>query len=192
MQVKIIEEHGHDSALRGMAYSFKDRAFDPEVWWPGQRERALVRAPKLAPMDGGHNKFLRQIQLWVDIEAPRCWWSEFDTYKVGTVANSESSMHTLAKRPPTIFDFEDGTASSVVDAFIAVWHTSKADITALKMNLPEGFLQRRMVTMNYANLRNIIAQRTGHRLKVWHTFIDLIMAQVEHPEYLVPKIDTYA
>ena len=184
MQVKILEEHGHDTALRGMAYSFKDRSTDPESWWPGQRERALARAPKLAPMDGGHNKFLRQIQLWIDIEAPRCWWSEFDTYKVGIVANSESTMHTLAKREPGMHDFEEGTSEAVVDAFVEVWRESNADVTALKMNLPEGFLQRRVVTLNYANLRNIIAQRTGHRLKVWKTFIDAIMAQVDHPEYL--------
>jgi len=184
MKVQIIEEHGHDTALRGMAYSFKDRAIDPEAWWPGQRPRALERAPKLAPMDGGHNKFLRQIQLWVDIEAPRCWWSEFDTYKVGTVANSESSMHTLAKRSPMASDFEEGTDSEVISTFCHLWARAKGDITALKMNLPEGYLQRRMVTMNYANLRNIIAQRTGHRLKVWKIFIDSIVAQVEHPEYL--------
>ena len=184
MQVKILEEHGHDAALRGMAYSFKDRATDPEAWWPGKRDKALLRAPKLTPMGGGHNKFLRQIQLWVDIEAPRCFWSEFDTYKVGTVANSESTMHTLAKRAPTFEDFEEGTSPDTILVFQSIWNECKGDVTTLKMNLPEGFLQRRVVTMNYENLRNIIAQRTGHRLNVWRTFIESIMVQVEHPEYL--------
>ena len=184
MQVKILEEHGYETALRGMAYSFKDRAIDPETWWPEQRERALARAPRLAPMDGGHNKFLRQIMLWIDIEAARCWWSEFDTYKVGTVANSESTMHTLSKRMPTTDDFEVGTDPTVISAFCHLWMQAKGDVTTLKMNLPEGYLQRRIVTMNYANLRNIIAQRTGHRLKFWQVFIDAIKAQVEHPELL--------
>lgn len=184
MQVKVIEEHGHDAALRGMAFSYKDRAIDTDEWWETQRERALKRAPLLAPMDAGHNKFLRQITLWVEIEACRAWWSEFDTYKVGTVANSESTMHTLAKRGPVPEDFEEGTHWRVIDAFTDVWLTSKGDINILKMNLPEGFLQRRMVTMNYANLRNIIEQREGHRLQWWGVFIEAMRAQVQHPEYL--------
>ena len=72
MKVKILKEEGFDIALRGMAYSYKDRAVDPETWWPNQRERAVARSVKLAPMSGGHNKFIRQIGLWIDIEAPRC------------------------------------------------------------------------------------------------------------------------
>lgn len=184
MQVKVIEEHGHDAALRGMAFSYKDRAIDTDEWWEKQRERALKRAPLLAPMDAGHNKFLRQIKLWVEIEACRAFWSEFDTYKVGTVANSESTMHTLAKRGPLPEDFEEGTHWRVIDTFTDVWLSAKGDINILKMNLPEGFLQRRMVTMNYGNLRNIIAQREGHRLKWWGVFIEAMRAQVQHPEYL--------
>lgn len=184
MQVKIEHEAGHDLALRGMAYSYKDRAIDPSGWWEGQRIKAIKRAPLLAPMDAGHNKFLRQIELWVDVEASRAWWSEFDTYKVGTVANSESTMHTLSKRGPLPEDFEEGTDFRVIDAFISVWHKSKGDINILKMNLPEGFLQRRMVTMNYGVLRNIIAQREGHRLKWWNVFIKEMLQQVQHPEYL--------
>ena len=187
MKVQVLSEHGHDLALRGMAYSYKDRAIDPNEWWEGQRPRAEKRAPLLAPMDAGHNKFLRQIELWVDIEASRAWWSEFDTYKVGTVANSESTMHTLAKRGPLPEDFEEGTHWKVIDAFIDVWLQAKGDINTLKMNLPEGFLQRRMVTLNYGVLRNIIAQRTGHRLKWWAFFINEITAQVQHPEYLEVK-----
>jgi hypothetical protein len=187
MKVKIIEEHGYDTALRGMAYSFKDRVLDPESWWKEQRERATKRAPKLAPMGGGHNKFIRQIELWVDIEMCRAMWSEFDTYKVGTVADSESTMHTLSKRAPNQYDFEDGTPEVVIMAFQEVWKYLKengGDIAVLKQALPEGYLQRRMVTMNYEVLRNIISQRQGHRFKWWDVFIKEIMSQVEHPELL--------
>ena len=184
MKVKILKEEGFDIALRGMAYSYKDRAVDPETWWPNQRERAVARSVKLAPMSGGHNKFIRQIGLWIDIEAPRCWWSEFDTYKVGTVAQSESTMHTLSKRAPLLKDFEEGTSLIAIDAFSRVWCEAKGDVTTLKLALPEGYLQRRIVTMNYENLRNIIAQRTGHRLKLWQVFIDQVLEQVEHPEFL--------
>ena len=184
MKVKILKEEGLEYALRGMAYSYKDRAIDPDAWWEGQRARAAVRAIKLAPMSGGHNKFIRQIGLWIDIEAPRCWWSEFDTYKVGTVAQSESTMHTLSKRAPTEEDFEEGTPLLMIEAFQATWREAKGDVTTLQLALPEGYMQRRVVTMNYENLRNIIAQRTGHRLKLWQVFINQILEQVEHPEFL--------
>ena len=184
MKVTILEESGHDIALRGMAYSYKDRSVDPETWWIGQREKAFRRAPKLAPLGAGHNKFLRQIVLWVDIEAPRCWWSEFDTYKVGTVAQSESTMHTLAKRAPTLDDFEVGTPHFVAAAFIAAWPDIKGDVTQLKLALPEGFLQRRVVTMNYAVVQAIVEQRLGHRLKFWHQFIAAMKAQIKIPEFI--------
>jgi hypothetical protein len=184
MKVRVRKEEGHELALMGMAFSYKDRALEPDPWWKGQHAKAMKRAPLLAPMDGGHNKFLRQIQLWVEIEAPRCWWSEFDTYKVGTVANSESTMHTLKKRPATYADFEEGTDPYIIDVFNTILAEAEGDITKIKMNLPEGYLQRRMVTMNYDNVRNIIKQRTGHRLKQWAVFIEQITNQVKHPEYL--------
>lgn len=184
MKVKILQEAGYDEALRGMAYSFKDRALEPDAWWEGQRDKAIKRSVKLAPMEGGHNKFIRQIELWVDIEASRAFWSEFDTYKVGTVAQSESTMHTLSKRRPVEQDFEEGTDWYMVHHFGLTWDKAKGDINILKMNLPEGFLQRRVVKMNYANVKNIISQRTGHRLKWWDVFINELMKQIEHPELL--------
>ena len=189
MEVIVLHETDHELALRGMAYSFKDRALNPEEWWPNQKERALKRAPLLAPMDEGHNKFLRQIFLFLDIEAPRSFWSEFDTYKVGTVANSESTMHTLGKRPPTENDFEKGTSSRMIEAFTMEWvdYQIHKDITRLKENLPEGFLQRRLVTMNYDNIRNIISQRENHRYKRWGEFIEQLLPQLAHPEYLKKK-----
>lgn len=184
MKVKILAEFGHELALRGMAYSFKDRKDDPDAWWETKKERAYVRAGHLAKMPGGHNKFLRQITLHVDIEAPRAFWSEFDTYKVGTVAQSESTMHTLAKRPPTYDDFEDGTTQATMDCFILQWGELKHNITQLKENLPEGFLQRRLVTMNYETVRAIVSQRTGHRYYRWRKFIDELTSQLQFPAYL--------
>lgn len=186
MKVRILREAGYDEALQGMALSYKDRAVDLDTWWTTQSERAAKRAPLLAPMDGGHNKFLRQISMWVDIEAARCWWSEFDTYKVGTVAQSESTMHTLSKRAPTYADFEHDTPAGSVVAFMDEWAQQKADgrfdIARLKCALPEGFLQRRIVSMNYAVLRTIVQQRQSHKLHYWRTFCDLIVPQLQHPE----------
>lgn len=184
MKVDILQEFGHDLALRGMAYSFKDRADSPEAWWPDKRERAYKRAPLLAPMGGGHNKFLRQMMVYIDIEAPRSFWSEFDTYKVGTVAQSESTMHTLAKRAPTYEDFEEGTSRATIECFMNQWPELKGSITALKENLPEGYLQRRLVSMNYDNIKNIIQQREGHRYSRWATFIEQVIKQIQFPDYL--------
>lgn len=187
MKVKILEEAGYENALRGMAYSYKDRALNPDEWWLTQKEKAIKRSILLAPKNGGHNKFIRQLEIWVDIEACRAWWSEFDTYKVGTVAQSESTMHTLAKRPPEYTDFEDGTPIRMFHAFRQEWEYSKGNIMELKQSLPEGYLQRRVVKMNYDNVKNIIEQRLGHRFKWWDVFIKELLAQVHHPE-LLPNV----
>lgn len=184
MKVIILEEHGHENAIKGMAYSYMDRGLDVATWWETQQEKAEKRAPLLAPKDGGHNGFLESITVWLDIEACRAWWSEMDRYRVGKTQQSQSTMHTLSKRPPSIEDFEEGTNYAVFNAFLQVWEQHKNDINVLKMNLPEGFLQRRIVCTNYKVLRNIIQQRRNHRLKWWDHFINQILIQCEYPEYL--------
>lgn len=190
MEVKVLAEAGHEYAAMGMAYSYKDRAAPVEDWWEGQRDKAMKRLPLLAHLDGGHNKALESIQVWIDTEACRGWWSEMDTYRVGTTKQSESTMHTLAKRMPTQEDFEEDTPPVMVLAFQEVWKHLKEngmDIAVLKNSLPEGFLQRRIICTNYKQLRNIIAQRRKHRLKYWDMWIDAVLEQVEHPEYLEVK-----
>ena len=183
MQVTVLAETGHEIALQGMAYSYKDRELTPAQWWTEDRySKAQSRAALLASKHASHAKFLRQIVLWLDIEAPRCWWSEMDTYEF-TVAQSESTMHTLSKRPPCLDDFEPETAEATVTNFIMQWYLSH-DITKLKANLPEGFKQRRIVTLNYAVLRQIYAMRQNHRLKYWQTFCEDLYKQLQHPEYL--------
>lgn len=184
MKVEVLKEEGYELALRGMAYSYKDRALEVETWWHGQVARAETRADKLAAKELGHNKFLESMVVWIDIEASRAFWSEFDTYRVGTTKQSESTMHTLSKREPELADFEEGTTMQTILAFADVWREAKGDINTLKMNLPEGFLQRRLVCTNYKVLRNIVQQRYGHRLKWWRVFIDELRNQLEHPNFL--------
>lgn len=184
MQVKILHEAGYEIACKGMAYSFMDNAENVDEWWEQKQERAEKRASLLASKDGGHNKLLESVVVWIDVNAARAWWSEMDTYRVGTTKQSTSTMHLLSKRRPTVEDFEEGTWHSVIDNFCWCWEEAKGDINVLKMNLPEGFLQRRIVCTNYKVLRNIIAQRLGHRLKFWDVFVAEIMQQVEHPELL--------
>ena len=98
MKVKVLEEAGYEWALLGLSKSFKDRAIPHEDWWTYERFEKLNKTAKgMAFNDGGHNKFLESIVVWLDIEAPRGWWQEFDTYRVGTTKQSESTIHTIAK-----------------------------------------------------------------------------------------------
>jgi hypothetical protein len=150
-----------------------------------------------------HRKFLRQIMVSVDITAPLYWWKEFDTYKVGTTANSTSTMHKLASTPITldcfeVDDFEDCIIESreILDTTIFKYTTgdfAKELIESLeclrqKYNetgdkrywkelirwLPNGWLQTRTVTMNYENLRAMYHQRDHHKLSEWHSFCEWV------------------
>lgn len=185
MEVTIKEEAGYEWALRGMALSYYDNSGNVDDWWDSQYEKAVKRSKLLAHKDGGHNKFLESIYLWIEVNATRGFWSEFDTYRAGITKQSTSTMHTLAKRGPVPSDFEDGIDPVMFDAFCIVWEKSKSDITILKENLPEGFLQRRMVCTNYKTLQNIVRQREGHRYERWGYFIDAVLIQCKHPEFIV-------
>ena len=138
-------------------------------------------------------KFLRSICVWIYIQAPRCWWSEYDTYVVGMTKNSSSTMHTLDKRSTQMYDYEEGTSGYSIGAFnqqLELYKNPLAegreyrDITALKCNLPEGWLQERQICTNYATLQNIVNQRAGHRLKYWQYHNEEILKQIAHPELI--------
>lgn len=150
-------------------------------------------AMRLCKAGSEHRKFLRQIQVSVDITAPIYWWKEFDTYKVGTAANSTSTMHKLASTPITMDCFElddyDDRLQLIDPQHLDVRVNSFLnDLEQLRQLynqtkdkrywkelvrwLPEGWLQTRTVTMNYENLRAICHQRSGHKLTEWHQFID--------------------
>ena len=150
-------------------------------------------AMRLCKAGPEHRKFLRQIQVSVDITAPIYWWKEFDTYKVGTAANSTSTMHKLASTPITMDCFElddyDDRLQLIDPQHLDVRVNSFLnDLEQLRQLynqtkdkrywkelvrwLPEGWLQTRTVTMNYENLRAICHQRSGHKLTEWHQFID--------------------
>ena len=172
MKIYDIEVHGIDRALRGLARSYGSPL-----------EKMHHRAIALAPLDKGHNKFLRQIQVWCEVEAPRFWWAEFDTYKVGTTAQSDSTMHTLSKGYLSQENFEltimDCTLENLND-LIAV----KANIEHLKNELPEGFIQGRTLNLNYAVLREITLQRYNHKLPQWQFFLKELLTSIPNIELL--------
>ena len=195
MKVLKLEEAGYESALKGLALSFYDHAIPFEEFWTQElRDKSAHRLEALAFKGGGHNKALASIFCWFFVQAPRCWWSEYDTYKVATTANSASMMHTLDKREVGIRDFENGTHLDAIDFFNLCLRDYKNPATArhknisfLKMNLPEGWLQERQVCINYMTLQSLLIQMEGHRLKMWQTFQEQVLAQVEHPELIVKQ-----
>lgn len=142
----------------------------------------LKLAQTLIRAGSEHRKFMRQIFVSVDISAPQYFWSEFDTYKVGTVANSTSKMHKLASTPITIDCFEhgemiyQGTIAELEMNRLKYLETNDINIwKKLIVNLPESWLQKRTVTMNYENLLAICSkgQRRFHKLTEWSkSFID--------------------
>ena len=150
-------------------------------------ENDLKLAHALIKAGSEHRKFMRQIFVSVDITAPLYWWKEFDTYKVGTVSNSTSTMHKLANTPITIDcfemdDFEDCKDNSNVYVS-AIWIESITRLEKLRQTynatkdkrywkelirlLPESWLQKRTITMNYENILNMYRQRKNHKLTEW-------------------------
>lgn len=144
-------------------------------------EKDIKLAQKLTKAGSEHCKFLRQIQVWVDLDLPRYIWSEFDTYKFNT-KNSCSTMHTAHKRNLTQDDFYGSISAgtleflnNLIDRKKEGSITSDYFIHEFKGNLPEAFLQRRTVNTNYAELLNMYHQRKNHRLKVWHEICNWIL-----------------
>ena len=171
MKVKVMKESGWIPALTGLALSYDQ---DWKDMWPV--------ADKLANKDGGHNKFLESVCVWLDIDAPRYWWSQFDTYRIGVTKQSESTMHTVTKRYLTQDDFSIEIPSAYLDK-INVYVANK-DTATVKAMLPESFLQRRIVCTNYMALQRIIRQRYNHKLHEWRMFCDDVLGQCDYPEFL--------
>ena len=153
----------------------------------GQNDLKL--AQNLIKAGSDHRKFLRQIFVSVDITAPLYWWKEFDTYKVGTVANSCSTMHTIHTKELTLDDFScdhlDDFNLAHLDAFICVLNSMREMYLETKNKhywyqiiqmLPTSYNQKRTVTFNYEVLRNIRhSDRRNHKLDEWRIgFIEWI------------------
>ena len=196
MRIKIIEESGYEGALLGMALSYYDHITPIEEWWDEERKaKAAKRLKLLAHKDGGHNKALESITVQIYVQATRGFWQEFDTYRVGITKQSASTMHTLKNRLVGYYDFEEGISKCLVAAFnkcLLSYKSPKSkhynDITRLKENLPEGWLQERVITTNYKVLRHIYAQRHDHRYKHWRTFCCYLLTNLKYPEFIKEEV----
>ena len=194
MKFEFTEVFNFEGALRGMRNPL-DSWGKSDTSWDGFGPangftigpNDLNLAQRLIKGGSEHAKFLRQIFISVDVTAPLYFWSEWDTYKVSTTANSCSTMHTLAKKPITLDMFEideNDTEKAYWD--IVIKHLESLRLKyketnnykwfrLLKQELPSCFRQTRTWTGNYAILRNMCHQRENHRLKEWSKdFMDWI------------------
>jgi hypothetical protein len=179
MHVDILNECGYNESAIGFSLSYNITV-----------ERAKELLPKYAFGKPGENKFLESMSIWIDVTAPRFWFQEFDTYRVGISKQSSSTMHTIMKKRIDNDDFEypipEEYLQKLNDVREDYLHTSVA-LNLLKGMLPEGFLQRRIVSMNYKCLQNMYNQRKDHKLPQWHMFLDTVLKEIEHPEFIIKE-----
>jgi len=153
-----------------------------------------------------HRKFMRMITVYLDITAPLYWWKEFDTYKVGTVANSCSTMHKIAEKEFTMENFScehmNHTSLNVLKEIIDLLNKYREDYLnpeagkiGVKKDywwqmiqlLPSSYNQRRTVMLNYEVLANIYKSREGHKLDEWNSFCDWIENYLPYSELITGK-----
>lgn len=157
----------------------------------GPNDQSLMMQLRNAGTD--HRKFMRMIVVYLDITAPLYWWKEFDTYKVGTVANSCSTMHKIHAKEFTLDDFSCEHLMDELDferTFKTYLETTieglnEARDKYLETNdkfywwqmiqlLPSSYNQKRTVMLNYGVLTNLYKSRRNHKLDEWHTFCDWV------------------
>ena len=202
IKIENLETYGWEAAIRGMRnpmnswdksdswgespyFNFHTGKLISEGFNIGPNDLSLMQ--KLVKAGSDHSKFMRQIIVSMDITAPLYWWKEFDTYKVGTVANSCSTMHKIHEK---VFDREDFSIEHLNPAFLigfdeTLYYLNLAREAFLESKdkawwwqmiqlLPSSYNQRRTVTLNYAVLRNMYNARKNHKLDEWRTLCQRI------------------
>ncbi len=215
LKVENVEVLGWEAAIRGMRNPMNsweksdshyecheyDKLSDDcqkvyllDEYIPGPNDLNLMTRLRNAGTD--HRKFMRMITVYLDITAPLYWWKEFDTYKVGTVANSCSTMHKIAAKEFTLDDFSHEHLSdfsshpenvqdplTILPSTIKTLNSCRECYIKEKDNffwwqmiqlLPSSYNQKRTVMLNYEVLANMYKSRRNHKLDEWHTFCDWI------------------
>lgn len=213
MKFEYTDVWGFEHAIRGMRNPLESWERSDSIWeWiedespinPNDLGLQFVIGPndltlmqKLIKAGSEHRKFMRQIFVSVDITAPLYWWKEFDTYKVGTVANSCSTMHKIQEKELTLDDFSHEHLLTTCDLGFEN-HDDSSDVKVASLSLlqttcnylngyrktflktrdkfwwwqmiqllPSSYNQKRTVTLNYENLYSMVKQREGHKLTEW-------------------------
>ena len=216
LKIEKVEVTGWEAALRGMrnpmnsweqsdsGREFPDCGACPDEWRPfyiGPNDLNLIMALRAAGID--HRKFMRMITVYLDITAPLYWWKEYDTYKIGTVANSCSTMHKIHAKEFTLDDFshehlidsplveeEPGKpallnmqAREMLVILVNVLNAARYNYLKTKDKkywwqmiqlLPTSYNQKRTIMLNYEVLANIYKSRRHHKLDEWHTFCEWV------------------
>ena len=191
-----------DNAIRGArnpmnSWAKSDSYYDENgEFHLGEADISL--GARLCHAGSDHRKFIRQIFVSVDILAPLYWWKEFDTYKVGTVANSTSTMHKIQAKAFSRDDFShdhmSDVALSCLDTTIDCLEERRLKFLETKDKsywydmiqlLPSSYNQLRTVTMNYENLMNIYYARRFHKLDEWHVVCDWIESLPYAKEFIL-------
>ena len=188
---------GWHSAIMGMrnpmnSWAKSDSAFFSDFSCQiGQNDLALMKA--LIKSGTEHRKFLRMLHVQMDIEAPLYWWKEFETYKIGTVSNSCSTMHKIAAKEFTLDDFSHEHIGDVPNCDPMYYAALEGTIMALNearrcfidtkdkkywwqmiQLLPSSYNQRRTIDLNFEVLLKQYRERKNHKLDEWHTYCDWI------------------
>ncbi len=201
LKVSNIEIFNWEGAIRGMrnplnswhlsdTFTEEDKEYctnELGIHYPeiGPNDYSLMK--KLAKAGNDHRKYLRQIFISIDIDAPLYWWKEFDTYKVGTVANSCSTMHKIHAKEFTRDDFSCehmterslATLDSLIDELnynrdLFITTKDKSYWWQMIQLLPTSYNQLRTVTLNYEVAINMYKARRHHKLTEWHTLCDTL------------------
>ena len=197
--IENVEIFGFETSIRGCRNAFNSWSKGDSYWEQIENPQTMNTAKfqfhlgeadfelmkKLAAAGNDHGKFMRMINVTCDIVAPLYWWKEFDTYKVGTVANSCSTMHKIADKEFTEEDFsfenlsDEAKTARITEIVLDVLNTARAAYLATKDKtywwdmiqlLPCSYNQRRTVQLNYAVLKNMYHARRAHKLNEWHDF----------------------
>lgn len=192
IKIENVETFNFENAIRGMRNPLNSWDKSDSYWVGHDDERQFMIGDndldlmrRLYKAGSEHRKYLRQIFVSMDITAPLYWWKEFDTYKVGTVSNSCSTMHTIHKKE---FELDDFSHDHLRPIGLALLYNiigglneyrkmyletkDKDDWWQLIQLLPSSYNQKRTITMNYENAVTIIKQRTGHKLDEWSVLIE--------------------
>jgi hypothetical protein len=220
LKIENFEVTGWEAAIRGMrnpknSWEKSDTVygtyygelnghpcFDTDGFTLGANDLDLMTRLRNAGTD--HRKFMRMITVYLDITAPLYWWKEFDTYKVGTVANSCSTMHKIAAKE---FTLEDFSCEHLENSWLAhlketirllneardAYHWCNTDAKKewwwqMIQLLPSSYNQKRTVMLNYEVLANMYKSRRNHKLDEWHTFCDWI-EKLPYSELITGKGD---
>jgi hypothetical protein len=201
LKIEHTNVYGFESAIRGLrnplnSWDKSDSHFEWEVGTLiiGDNDLALMR--KLAKAGSSHAKYRRMINVTLDITAPLYWWKEFDTYKVGTVANSCSTMHKIHEKDFSFDDFSCeclthpsrkilGEVIDLMNYYRAEFVTTgdKKDWLQMIQLLPTSYNQKRTVQLNYEVLVGMYRDRKNHKLTEWHTLCDWIK-ELPHSELI--------